>query len=209
MAGAGSIEDPFSQDVYVFTARPRQNVFFRMIEHGAGMQFLRWVLTDELGMEVFSNCLGCGHPGVRTLVRGGRYTLRVGSTDDPATGIYSVHLIDVPEPDRLPITLGSLVRDDVPARGAGIIESPGVEDVYTFTAPPRQRVYVRVREHSSGVAQLRLRLTDENGMPILEQCLGCGQSGVATLVNGGTYTITVGNRLDPATRTYSFELGTP
>jgi hypothetical protein len=207
--GAGSIENPFSEDVYVFRARPRQNVFFRVIEHGTGMQYLRWIVRDELGMEIFNSCLGCGQPGVRTLVRGGTYEMRVGSAEDPSTGLYALHVIDVPDPDRFRIKAGETVREDVPAQGAGIIESPGVEDVYTFTAAPRQRVYVRVREHSPGIAQLRLRLTDENGMAILDQCLGCGQSAAQTLLNGGTYTITVGSKIDPATGSYSFDIGSP
>ena len=203
--GAGSIDEPFSEDVYVFSAAPRQNVYFRMIEHSQGMSYIAWQLTDENGMEVFKQCLGCGDPGVQTLIRGGKYTLKVGNEVDRGTGIYSIQLFNVPAPDQFAMKSGGVIRDGVPGRGAGVIETPGAEDVYTFTAPPRQKVHFRVLEQGTGMAYINWRLADENGMELFSQCLGCGDPGVVTMVNGGTYTLTIGNRRIPATGTYAVE----
>jgi len=45
-------------------------------------------------------------------------------------------------------------------------------------------------------------------MEIFNSCLGCSEPGVQTLVTGGKYTLTIGNRTNPSTGTYSFETGT-
>jgi hypothetical protein len=52
------------------------------------MAQITWRLLDDNGMEVFSTCLGC-EPGVKTLSKGGEYTLILGSRTNPATGNYA------------------------------------------------------------------------------------------------------------------------
>ena len=47
---------------------------------------------DEDGTEIFKQGLYTGHPGVHTLLRGGTYTLTVGSDVDPAIGTYDVQI---------------------------------------------------------------------------------------------------------------------
>ena len=49
-----------------------------------------WVHED--GTEIFKQGLYTGHPGVHTLLRGGTYTLTVGSDVDPAIGTYDVQI---------------------------------------------------------------------------------------------------------------------
>ena len=205
--GAGSVEKPFAEDAYVFTASPRQKVYFRMLEHSAGMHQTAWRLTDEVGMQLFNSCLGCGDPEVQTLIKGGTYTMTVGGGSDPATGTYRLQLFDVPASDKFPIRIGDRIKDGVPQSGAGFIDRPGAQDIYTFTAAPRQKVYFRMLEHSPGMLQIRWRVVDEDGMEVFSTCLGCGDPGVQTLIKGGTYTMTVGSRNDPATGTYALELG--
>ena len=205
-AGAGSIEAPYSQDVYVFNAAAKQRVYFRKLHHSAGMSYIKWRLTDANGMEIFNTCLGCTEVGVQTLSRGGTYTLTVGHDTDPATGTYELQLFDVPAPDRLSTKIGDAIKENMPGPGAAAIESPGAQDVYSFTAKPRQRVYFRASEHSPGLSYIRWKLTDENGMAVFDTCLGCGDPGVHTLIKGGTYTLTVGHDNDPSTGAYRLQL---
>lgn len=90
--GAGKIESPGTEDVYHFSATANQRVYFRMLEHGANMSYIKWRLTDQDDQEVFNTCLGCGEPGMKTLAKGGTYRLTVGNMKDPATGAYKLDL---------------------------------------------------------------------------------------------------------------------
>ena len=204
--GAGSIETPYAQDVYSFTAAAGQRVYFRMLRNSSGLSYIQWRLTNADGMEVFNTCLGCSEPGVQTLTKGGTYTLTVGSDKDPATGTYHLQLFNVPPPNRFSIKIGDQIIENTPGPGAGAIESPGAENIYIFTAAPRQSVYFRMYQHSSGMNYIKWKLVDDNGMEIFNTCLGCAEPGVQTLTKGGTYTLTVGNRTDPSTGTYRLQL---
>jgi eukaryotic-like serine/threonine-protein kinase len=204
--GAGSIETPYGQDVYVFNAVPKQRVYFRMLSRSTGMDYINWKLTDSDATEVFSACLGCADVGVRALTKGGTYTLTIGNDKHPATGTYQFQLFDVPPPNRFSIKIGDQIKEDTPGDGAGIIESPGAEDVYTFNATPRQKVYFRSWEHSTGMSYIKWQLTDGDGMKVFDTCLGCGEPGVQTLTRGGTYTLTVGHENTPTTGTYRLQL---
>jgi hypothetical protein len=204
--GAGVIETAHEKDTYSFTAQRGQSVFFQVLSYSTALATIEWRLIDANEMEVFRSCLGCGQPGVQNLRAGGRYTLIVGSDREAGTGTYRLQLHDVPAPDRFKIAIGDVVGEDATGPGSGVIESPGVEDVYTFEAVPRQRVYFRVREHSTGIAQARVRLLDSNETPIFEGCLGCGEPGVQALTKGGSYSLIVGIRNDPGTGTYRLQL---
>jgi eukaryotic-like serine/threonine-protein kinase len=207
--GAGIIESPGAQDIYTFEARPRQKVYFRAWEHSAGMSYIKWQLTDSDGMKVFETCLGCGEPGVQTVTKGGTYSLAVGHESNPATGTYRLQLYDVPLSKQFSIKIGDRIRPGIPAAGAGIIESPGTEDVYVFSAPPGQRVFFRITERGKGMDYINWRLSDDNGMELFNSCLACGERGLQTLSKGGTYTLTIGNSRLPATGDYGFEIGAP
>jgi TIR domain len=204
--GAGSIETPYAQDVYSFAASAGQRVYFRMLRHSTGMSYIRWRLTDADGMEIFNTCLGCSEPGVQTLVKGGNYTLTVGSDNDPATGTYQLQLFNVPPPNRFSIKIGDIIKENTPGPGAGTVESPGAEAIYTFAAAPRQNVYFRMFESSNGMSYIKWRLVDDNDMEVFNTCLGCNEPGVQTLIKGGNYTLTVGNKTDPSTGTYRLQL---
>jgi eukaryotic-like serine/threonine-protein kinase len=204
--GAGIIETPYSQDVYVFKAAPRQRVYFRLLGRSAGMDYINWQLTDADGSEVFKACLGCSEVGVRALNKGGPYTLTIGNDKDPATGTYQLQLFDVPPPTQFSIKIGDQIKEDVPGQGAGIIESPGAQDLYTFETTPRQKVYFRAWEHSVGMSYIKWQLTDSHGMKVFDTCLGCGEPGVQTLTKGGTYSLAVGHENNPATGTYRLQL---
>jgi hypothetical protein len=204
--GAGAIETPYGQDAYVFTAAPGQRVYFRMLRYSTGMSSIRWRLVDGTGAEIFSTCLGCSEPGVQNLTQGGSYTLSVGSDNDSSTGTYQLQLFSVPAPGQFSVRIGDEIKENVPGPGAGVIEAPDAEDSYTFTATARQRVYFRMVEHSSGMSSIKWRLLDENAMEVFNTCLGCSEPGAQTLIKGGAYTLTLGNRTDPATGTYRLQL---
>ena len=208
--GAGIIARPFEHDVYRFTAAPRQTVYFRVREISTTLQnsYLGWRLADEDGTDVFKQGLYTGNPGVHTLFRGGEYTLTVGSRDDAAVGLYEFQLYDVPRPDQFAIALGTRIRDGQPGPGAGSIETPGAKDVYTFKAAARQQVSARVLGGSPAIlnSYLGWRLVDEDGTEIFKQGLYTGHPGVLTLIRGGTYTLTVGSDVDPATGTYDVQI---
>jgi hypothetical protein len=204
--GAGNIETPYARDVYSFAAAAGQRVYFRMLRHSNGLSLIKWRLTDGDGMEIFNTCLGCSEVGVQTLTKGGTYTLTVGSDNDPATGTYQLQLFNVPPPNRFSIKIGDQIKENTPGSGAGVIESPGAEDIYTFSAAPRQNVYFRRFESSSAMSLIKWKLVDENGMEVFNTCLGCSEPGVQTLIKGGNYALTVGNKTDPSTGTYRLQL---
>jgi hypothetical protein len=53
---------------------------------------------------------------------------------------------------RFPIKIGDAIEENKPGPGAGVVEVPGAEDVFTFNAALRQRVYFRMLEHSMGLS---------------------------------------------------------
>src|SRR5690606_32226425 len=73
--------------------------------------------------------------------------------------------------------------------GAGSIETPGVQDVYTFTAEPGQTIYIDVED---GEFTMIWNLPDESGEFVLQDVYRWGQSdvGMVTLEAGGLYTLT-------------------
>jgi eukaryotic-like serine/threonine-protein kinase len=170
-----------------------------------GVAGARWALTDADGMKIFETCLGCTAPGVQDLFRGGRYTLTVGANGS-GTGSYELRLFDVPPPEKFALSIGATVQDDEPGRGAGAIQSPGAEDIFSFTVEPRERVYFRMLEHSPSAAGLRWRLTDTDGTEVFNTCLGCSEPGVQRLSKGGEYTLTVGNSTNVGTGSYRLRL---
>ena len=205
-AGAGSIEVPGALDVYTFTAAAGQRVYFRLFEHGKGMEQIGWKLTDADATEIFSTCLGCGETGAHTLKKAGTYTLAVGAPRVPAVGAYRMQLFNVPPPDRYSIRIGDTIKEKSQGPGAGDIESPGAHDVYTFTAAAGQQVFFRMVEHGKGMEQIKWRLTNSDGTDIFDTCLGCGQPGVQTLKKGGAYTLAVGADRVGATGAYRLQL---
>jgi hypothetical protein len=198
--GAATIESPGAEDIYTFTASPRQKVYFRVLSLSTGMDQIAWQLVDENMMRIFGTCLGCGEVGVQALTKGGTYTLTVGNKSNPSTGTYTLQLFDVPPARQFTIRIGDKIRP-------GVIESPGAEDIYTFTATPGQKIAFRLLERDAGMVQNSWRLVDENGMNIFNSCLGCGEVGVQTLTKGGTYTLIVGSATNPSTGRYAIEIG--
>lgn len=206
--GAGTIESPGAEDVYVFDAMPRQRVYVRTVEFSPGLAQARVRLLDADEQAIFDTCLGCADPGVQTLTRG-PFTLTVGNSRDPATGSYRMQLFDVPAPDEFAIDTTSRISNGVPERGAGLIESPGAEDRYTFVVEAGQRVEIKVLHYDKALSQSLLRLVADDGTELFNRCLGCSPRELHTFASGGRYHLIVGNPREPSTGAYSIELAPP
>ena len=202
--GAGNIETPGAKDVYTFSATAGQRVYFRKLEHGKDMEQIAWVLMDPDGAEVFDSRLYT-EPGVQLLRKAGIYTLTVGSDRVAATGVYRLQLYNVPSPHAFVVKVGDRIKENVPGPGAGTIESPGVRDVYTFTAAPGQRVYFRMFGHENGMEQIAWKLSDGEGAEVFDSRLYT-EPGVQLLRKGGAYALSVGSDHVPATGTYHLQL---
>jgi len=207
--GAGYIENPGSNDIYTFTADASQAVYFQVKEPPQSNDTISWRVEDDQGNEVFSSCLQCGDPGLRTLDRGGTYRVIVGNQSGAGTGKYAIKIWSVAPPDQFEINIGDRVAKDIPGPGAGFIETPGAHDIYTFTATAGQKVTFAVKQQLQNYASINWRLTDEQGNEIFNTCLPCGDPGSFTLDLGGTYTLVVGSETDPASGSYELQIESP
>lgn len=203
--GAGNIEEPGSQDIYTFTAEPNQMIFLRIIQTPSTNNNIGLYLTDDEDTVVISSCLDCGDPGVVALVLGGDYTLTVGSDDPENAGVgeYRIQIWDVPAPEEFEIEFGEKISRDTPDAGAGFIESPGAQDVYTFDAEAGDDIYFQMIDAILTSGPINWSLSDETGTILFETCLQCGDPGVITMSRGGTYTLTVGGGAGYGTGAYS------
>ena len=209
-SGAGFIEAPGSRDIYTFTAEPGQRIYIHIIDNEPtdASKTMDIYLTDDLGQNLIASCVQCGDPGALTLDRGGTYTLTVGNEEssNQASGTYRIKLWELPPPDTFEITIGDKISNGAPGEGAGFIEVPGANDIYTFAADPGQIVYFQIVQPPQTSDVIYWRLTDQVDQKIFDTCLQCGDPGVITLEQGGTYTILVGNQSGAATGTYTFRI---
>ncbi len=207
--GAGNIESPGVRDIYMFSAQAGQTVYFQMIDFDFNINSskVHWQVIDERGFEIFETCFSCGDPGNKILDNGGTYTLTVGDDKNPGMGTYSFKIWNVPPPDTFSVSIGQEISNGVPGAGAGNIESPGVKDIYTFTAQAGQTVFFEMVNYDISVDSLLMtwRVVDERGFEVFNTCFGCGDPGNKILDHGGTYTLTVGDDARPGMGTYKIK----
>ncbi|MGI8806942.1 MAG: hypothetical protein ACR2KK_03700, partial [Acidimicrobiales bacterium] len=203
-AGAGNIETPGAVDTYTFTGTAGQKVFVDYITPSACG--LNWRLTGPANATVFASRGICSDPGQFTLATAGTYTITVDtSTTSSATGTYSFRITNVPGPQSFTYAVGNTVSNGVPAAGAGNIETPGAVDIYTFTAPAGQKVFVDYLTASS--CYLNWRLMGPANAPVFASRGICSDPGQLTLATAGTYILTVDTPTTSAdTATYSFRI---
>jgi hypothetical protein len=115
------------------------------------------------------------------------------SAQTPSTGPFS-------------IKIGDRIDDGVPHAGAGFIDTPGENDVYTFTASARQRVYFRMLKFARGLELMEWKLTDPEGRTVFHTRFGHTEPGVQLLRSAGTYRMTVGSDQVPGTGAYTLQL---
>jgi hypothetical protein len=210
--GAGNIEEPGGVDIYTFTGMEGQQVYFDAFGVDPALVQVHWKLNAPDGTVVFDrilNCCGGVDAGVHTLPQAGVYTLRVGETNNPGTGVYGLTLWNVPAPDEFSIAVGDTISNGVPEPGAGNIESPGVKDVYTFNATASQQVYFDLFDVDEALVQVDWTLVAPDGTVIFDHILNCcggSDAGVHTLPQAGVYTLTVGDDTDAGTGGYGMTL---
>jgi serine/threonine protein kinase len=207
-AGAGLLEAPGSKDIYTFTAESGQDIYIQIIEQPGVSENIYLSMDNDLGSNVFYTCLQCSDPGAIKLDRDGEYTLTVGN-DDPngaGYGAYRIKIWDLPPPEEFTINLDDRIARDVPDIGAGYIENPGWNDIYTFTAEASQDVYFQVVEPPLTNDIIYWRAEDETGNELFNTCLACGDPGLMTLDRGGDYRVIVGNESGSGTGTYEIQV---
>jgi hypothetical protein len=204
--GAGNIETPIGEDDYLFTGKAGQTVY---VDELSSSPFV-WSLLNPNGSAIISNDPLDGHNvGDRTMPLDGTYRIVVTDpvNETNAVGPYSFQLWSVPPPQQFALSVGQIVSDGIPSPGAGNIETPGVQDVYTFTATPGQVLYFR---DLGATAPLDWALYDSAGNFHGVDRLDHQDPGNQTLTRGGQYRIVVSaDNNGPYVGTYSFVLLSP
>ena len=185
-AGAGNLESPGVRDVYTFDATAGQKVFFDL--QAGGDVGVDWILTDPLGGVVLDRPFNTDQ-GVHELPLDGTYTLTIGADDNDHFGTYQFQLWNVPASQSFAIQIGDLVADGAPSAGAGNLESPGVRDVYTFSATAGQKVFFDLQ--AGGNVGVDWILTDPLDGVVFDRPFN-NDAAARELVLGGTYTLTIG-----------------
>ncbi|MBZ0289939.1 MAG: lamin tail domain-containing protein, partial [Anaerolineae bacterium] len=203
-AGAGNIEVPGANDVYTFSAAAGDILYFDALSTSASLYL---TLTSPSSAAVFTSVYLGGDAGRRTLTETGTYTLTAAAFNatSATTGTYSFKLWAVPVTPPFGILVGDTVSDGVPGAGAGNIETPGVQDVYTFDATAGDIVYFDALNTSSS---LYLTLTSPTTVSVFSNIYLGGDAGRRVLTETGTYTLTVAafSATSSAVGTYSFKL---
>ena len=202
--GLGYIENPGNSDKYYFTVESGATVYLQVVQAPQSADLINWGLYDDANSAVFETCMQCGDPGLFTLDRGGTYILSVGNQTGAATGTYSFKLWSVPPPDEFELASGDTVRKDEPGPGAGFIETPGAQDIYTFSGTAGQTITITLADMD--LPELYWRLEDENGNEIFNTCIQCGNPAPFTIESDGEYTLIVGSDNNPGTGAYGFEI---
>ena len=198
--GSGNLSESGVIDVYTFTAAPGQSLYFDA--QGASLFTINWQLLDSEGSVIFTR-FTFSDIGPILLELGGSYTLKV-FADGDGTSTYQFQVFDVPPADTFSINIGDVVSDGVPGTGAGNIESPGVMDIYTFTATPGQTVNFDAQGSSANSAFVDWILTDSNDT-VLFKTFSFTDVNATVLELGGTYTLTVLGE-GASTSLYQFQL---
>jgi hypothetical protein len=184
--GAGTIESPGVKDTYTFEASPGQSILVEVLEADFTVY---WQLTGPENEQIFSGYRGADTMfGVYTLETGGQYMLTA-SGYEAETGSYRAKLWDVPEPDAFEIEIGEMISGNTTGIGAGAMESPGVQDIYTFEVAAGQSILIEVLEADFTIYW---QITGPEDETIFGGFRGADTTtGVLTLEQGGQYTVTV------------------
>lgn len=138
-AGAGRLDHPDEQDLFTFTNKTNQRLYFNVL--AVSTPAIRWEILDATGQRMFEGRFWDGDAGQWTFAEAGTSTVRVYG-DGSATGTCSFTVLEVLAPEEFEVAMGQTVTPGVPAVGAGHIETPGAEDHYFFTSTPGQTVYL-------------------------------------------------------------------
>ncbi|HOW68094.1 MAG TPA: Ig-like domain-containing protein [Candidatus Paceibacterota bacterium] len=210
--GAGRIEERTATDLYTFTATAGQLVFFEELSVANTFQgHLIWEVKSPTGKRVFSAYFDGTNPGRQVLPETGTYTITfsVTGTNPENTGTYSFQLRPIPPDTTFPIQIGDTISDGVPAAGAGRIEYPGAQDLYTFPGTAGQLVFFEeLSVANTFQGHLIWEVNSPTGKRVFSAYFDGTNPGRQVLPETGTYTITfsVTGTNPENTGTYSFQL---
>ena len=204
----GAIETAGTTDTYTFTAVAGKKAFLDDQTDTLSCPNLQETLTGP-GGTVFGPAGICTNHGPITLVKG-TYTLKITSTPaTPGTGSYKFRWWDVPPLQSFAYTMGTTVAKDSPQKGEGFIETPGVEDNYTFNGTAGQKIFYSVFDGgpAANCNFHRTLMSPSNTIVPGGDGFVCSKFGPLTLPSTGTYTL----RIYPSVNaddvgTYSFRI---
>ena len=199
VAGAGRVETPGAVDLYTFTNAAGQTVFF---DSSGTSSAIYWQVVDTSGHELFNWHFNWGDPGRFALPVAGTNRIRAYGVSGEA-GTYGFKLWDTPRPESFEIAVGQQVTTGVPSAGAGRIESPGAEDIYTFANSPGQTIYFDSFGRTGGT--IFWQIFDSSGEQLFNRDFAAGDAGKFTFLNAGANRIRVSGLAD-AVGTYGFVL---
>ncbi len=192
--GAGAISTPGNQDVYTFSGTTGDWVFFDEVSGNGCATF--WTLTSPSGTQLFSHRLGhtCwddADAGRIQLPEDGTYTLTVfGSGESIAD--YSFAMLPSGPDETFDVSLPlDIVQNSINATGtpgAGTLQNPGQQDVYTFTLSEPALLYV---EDRGATCCIDWRLEDPDGGYVFWDRIDGYDPGRLGLSKIGTYRLRV------------------
>ena len=151
-------------------------------------------------------CLANGGTGgvVASTTGNGPLNVTLAAGDDIVCTITNTRTGDG---QNFPISIGDTVSPNVPGPGAGNLETPGVADVYTFTASAGQSVFFDRLTGFGVVNRVNWTLQGPNGQVFTGRFGQVDGVGPLTLPDAGTYVLTVQADSGASdTGTYSFTL---
>jgi hypothetical protein len=181
-----------AQDIYHWTMDAPGWIFLDLKEADKELQFAQWELFGPANQKVYSKFFFSGDPGLLFLESAGDYRMVIGGNLNSGTGDYRIHIQPVPAREVFDLTIGDEVKLNQPQEGAGLIDVPGAQDVYHFSAEAGQEVFVEVLQTERSLGFMTWQLLDDSGTVIFDECLRCIDPGKITLEKGGEYQILVG-----------------
>jgi hypothetical protein len=194
------ITDAISQageiDTYTFDARAGQAIFLDgQLSSTPGNIIMELLAPDQTG--IADNLYAGGDSGTLLLTQDGTYTLNIRSSVTDITGEYAIQIWDVPAPDRATVNIGDLL--------SGSIETPGVSDLYTFTAKAGQAIFLD-GQLASTPGNIIMELLAPDQTIITRSLYAGGDSGTLTLEQDGDYTLTIDAGQNSATGNYIVQI---
>ena len=142
--GAGQIDVVTDVDTYNFAGVAGQIAYLQEISAASTFKgYLLWEIKNPSGTTLLGGYFDVHDQPRMVLPETGTYTLRikVGNANPAYIGDYSFRLWAVPPDQTFAIQISDTVADGVPAAGAGNLETPGAQDIYTFQAAAGQSAF--------------------------------------------------------------------
>jgi hypothetical protein len=194
--GAGNVEVPGAVDRYRFEGTSGQVAILDALTGSTNQ--VRWSLHAPNGTEVFDAFYV---DQAVVLPETGTYTLSVNGLNISSSGIYSFRLVGAPAAQEFTIQFGDTVSDGVPAPGAGNVEAAGAIDRYLFDGAAGQVAILDALTGSTN--EVRWSLHAPDGTEVFDTFYVDQE---VTLLDTGTYTLTVSGLNVTSTGVYSFQL---